>query len=152
VAGVAHVQRNLECGMEAGNILCNQWDTGGLGSFCILARTAWASGSSCSWSIEKIEPARGERECGGRGICSPGSGTFAIDCRQSMKRNNKLDSAAEQLLNIFEQHAQGLPAPERDARWHAFNRVAAKIDSSAKSRVKSKTLESPRVAQRHAEP
>ena len=85
-------------------------------------------------------------------VCSSREGTFAVNCKCYMNKKNRLDSAAEQLLDIFEQHAQDLPAQKRDAKWHAFNRVVATIDSSAKSQVKSKTLVSPRAAQRHAEP
>jgi hypothetical protein len=57
-----------------------------------------------------------------------------------MNRNKKLEGAAERLLDIFERSAENLSAPERDAKWRAFNRVMAKVGSRAKSQAKPRTL------------
>jgi hypothetical protein len=67
-----------------------------------------------------------------------------------MKRKNKLDSAAEQLLDILERHAADLPAQERDAKWSALHKVASKAGTSSKSRDKPRTLRTLRSTRKQA--
>jgi hypothetical protein len=67
-----------------------------------------------------------------------------------MKHKNKLDSAAEQLLEILERHAADLPAQEREAKWSALHKVASKVGTSSKSQDKPKTLRTLRSTRKHA--
>jgi hypothetical protein len=48
-----------------------------------------------------------------------------------MKQKNKLDKAAEQLLNLLEQHVATLPAAKQDSKWDAIHKAAVRIDNRA---------------------
>jgi hypothetical protein len=51
-----------------------------------------------------------------------------------MDRKRDLDTAANKLLGVLGRHAQGLPATEVDAKWSAFAKAVAKVETSAKRR------------------
>jgi hypothetical protein len=62
-----------------------------------------------------------------------------------MKQKSKIDKAAEQLLNVFEQHLATLPPAEQDSKWAAIHKAAVRIDNRAKSEDKPKSAGSPRA-------
>jgi hypothetical protein len=67
-----------------------------------------------------------------------------------MKRDKRLDKAAEQLVDLIEGHLAKLPSSEREARWRALNQAAARIDTRAKSAGHPKTPATLRSVRRHA--
>jgi hypothetical protein len=61
----------------------------------------------------------------------------------NMKRDEKLEKAANKILDAFEKHLARFPPEERKARWNKFQRSAASLDNRAKPGERPKTLHAP---------
>jgi len=67
-----------------------------------------------------------------------------------MKRDKRLDKAAEELVRIIDGHLAKLPPAEREERWRVLQEGAAKIDARAKLEGQPKAPASRRAVRRHA--
>jgi hypothetical protein len=50
-----------------------------------------------------------------------------------MKRDEQLDKAAEQLVDLIDGHLAKLPPSEREAKWRGLDQAASKALTRAKS-------------------
>jgi hypothetical protein len=55
------------------------------------------------------------------------------------------------LLNVLNQHAEGLPLAEQEAKWSALAKVVARIETRAhaKHQERPKTAQIPRPTRKH---
>jgi len=67
-----------------------------------------------------------------------------------MKRDKRLEQAAEQLADIFEEHFSKLPPSEREAKSRALHEAVAKVETRAKSAEPRGTAANRRAVQRRA--